>query len=180
MNTQWLEVLSGIDKMVLGSIVGSVVLAFILLVVIFSVKIKYQQDKIVLLKDELGNKINKVKDQAKVISKHELNESDAKKALENYKDLEKKLKKEIEALKKEKDKFLDSIKELESTVKKLNKEKQTIMAGAKKAQNELDSIQNEIDDSRKRNEFWIDQLSELRTKHEALKHKLKTLESKKS
>ncbi len=180
MNTQWLDVLSGIDKMVLGSIVGSIVLAFVLLVVIFSVKIKSQQDRIVYLKDEIkakSDEISALKESVKVLKK---DQSDAFKKLDKYKTMEYEFQKTISKLEKDKDNALEEIKKLKKIIEKLKKEKSVAIEDAKKIQAKLEESQKEIEKGHKRNEFWIDQLSQLRTKHDALKHKLKTLEGRKN
>ena len=49
-----------IDAMVAGAIIASAILAFVLVVVIFSVRFKSQQEKIVDLKERLENREEKI------------------------------------------------------------------------------------------------------------------------
>jgi chromosome segregation ATPase len=166
------------DKMVLGSIVGSVVLAFVLIVVIFSVKIKSQQDRIVSLKGRLSDSEGELESLKKSISQYENREIDSSRQIEIFQNTEGKLHQIISDIEHQRDEARSTIGDLDKKIAKLKKEKKVIIDSAEKIQHKLDSALEEIDDVHKRNEFWIDQISELRTKYDAIRQKLNISEGK--
>jgi len=176
MNTSWLELLSNVDKMVMGSIVGSIVLAFVLLVVIFSVKIRAQQETIVQLREALREKILHIRTL----------ETDAAEQLSAVTEAQK----QQEAAEAEQAAVAERLEETrrhhqaaEETIAALReklKEHETRQAELKKTLRTMEARLAEADEEKeavvRRNEFWVEQLSELRTKYEALRHKLKQQE----
>ena len=180
MDTTWLELLSNIDKMVLGSIVGSVVLAFVLVVIIFSVKIKSQHDRITLLQKELDEAHGAIDEQAIHLRELERRVSDGTTIVEHYQGIEAHLTEEMLAIQDERDQALKRIESLHDKAAHLQQEKTTSRTQQADAQAKLLKAQEEVEAVLKRNEFWVEQLSELRTKHDALKHKLRSLEKGRS
>ena len=176
MDTSWLNVLSGLDKMVLGSIVGSVILAFLLLIVVFSVKIKSQQDRIATLREVLENCTQETRNQKDELADQIRKAADAQTVMEHYQQQDEQHQKTEASLRKELEKALHTAKELRQTLTELGEEKRALAQSTEKARQELSASQEEIQAVLKRNEFWVEQLSELRTKHEALKLKLRKME----
>jgi len=173
MDTSWLDVLSGLDKMVLGSIVGSVILAFLLLIVVFSVKIKSQQDRIALLRSGLAERSEELQTFEAMLSTTQRKESDAQTLLEHYQEVEEAQEKREQALREKLKKAHDSAQELQRAITKLQEEKEALAQAFAKLEHEHRASREEVAAVLKRNEFWVEQLSELRTKHEALKLKLR-------
>ncbi len=175
MDTSWLELLNNIDKMVLGSIVGSIVLAFVLLVAIFSYKIKGQQDGLTLLSQELSAVERTIGDLTAQRDDLERKVADGVTIVEHYQALETDRQKAFAALQKERDEAQAQIETLREKVVLLEKEKASARHQEKQTHAELLAAREEIEAVLKRNEFWVEQLSELRTKHDALKLKLRSL-----
>jgi len=176
MDTSWLNVLSGLDKMVLGSIVGSVILAFLLLIVVFSVKIKSQQDRIAALREALETCTQEIQEQKDALAEHTRKAADTQTVMEHYQQQDEQHQKTEASLRKELEKAHQVAKELRQTLTHAQEEKHTLAQATEKAQHELIASREEVEAVLKRNEFWVEQLSELRTKHEALKLKLRKLE----
>jgi chromosome segregation ATPase len=177
MNTPWLEMLSNVDKMVLGSIVGSVLLAFILLVVIFSLEIKSQHDRIRALHEMLDARSQEVNDHQERLSEFERHASDAQTIMEHYQGTEKRLTKATEAIRTELEKAVTTAREYREEIEQLQGDKEAIAQKLETTQEELVVARKEIETVLKRNEFWVEQLSEVRTKHDALKQKLSMIRS---
>jgi chromosome segregation ATPase len=177
MNASWLDLLSNIDKMVLGSIVGSIVLAFLLVVMIFSLKIKWQHDRIVALNEALDDRRREVADQKESIAELELQASDAQTIMAHYQESEKRLEDATTAIRDKLEYSRTTIHDLRSEVERLKQEKLEWNTAAEEARADLLKAREEIETVLKRNEFWVEQLSELRTQHEALKRKLRSIGS---
>ncbi len=176
MDTSWLELLSNIDKMVLGSIVGSIVLAFVLVVAIFSYKIKGQQDLLALLRQELSEAERTIGDLRAQRDDLERKVADGVTIVEHYQAQETDCQKASAALENERDEARAQIETLREKVALLEKERSSAQHQEKQTHAELLAAREEIEAVLKRNEFWVEQLSELRTKHDALKLKLRSLE----
>jgi len=176
MDTSWLELLSNLDKMVLGSIVGSVVLAFLLLIVVFSVKIKSQQDRIRLMDQERDRAEQSIRDLETKLEESRRKETDGQRVMEHYEQHQDEQQKQIEKLHSSLEIRREALSKLEKKVSELEREKQEARDAQAKAEADLRAARDEIEAVLKRNEFWVEQLSELRTKHEALKLKLRKQE----
>ena len=177
MNASWLEVLSNIDKMVLGSIVGSVVLAFFLLVVIFSLKIKWQHDQMVALNEALDVHKQEVVDQKETIAELKDKISEAQAVMSRHQDDEKRLESATTAIREKLEHSQVAIRTLSGEVERLNQEKLEWIATEKKAKADLLAAHKEIETVIKRNEYWVEKLSELRSRHDTLKRKLRSIGS---
>ena len=175
-NSNWLEQLYNVDAIVLGSIVGSVVLAFILVVLISSLKIKSQHDHLKSLRQELSDAKKQIEAEQKTHAQMQQIIQDIDRALEHYQQVEDEQGKIIVNLRAKLNKSSQTVKQLTEQIDKNKREKTIIIEGAEKIHQKLLVAQDEIDEVRKRNEFWIDQISELRIKHDALRNKLSRIE----
>jgi chromosome segregation ATPase len=171
MNTQWLDALGGLDKMVVGSIVGSIVLAFLLLVAVFSLKIRAEQNRIARLREAFEERVRRVQDleaeavriqEALAHAEAEAAEAERKRAatLEELATLEHKLATSGE-----------TIEALRKVATRHQNEKGELIEALRAAEEAIAQARSENEALLKRNEFWVEQLSELRTKYEALKRK---------
>jgi chromosome segregation ATPase len=176
MNTSWLDLLSNVDKMVMGSIVGSIVLAFVLLVVIFSVKIRAQQETIVQLREALREKILHIRTLEKEASEQVKTVTEAQQQKAAVEEEQAALTKRLEEARQH---ILEDEETIASLKRQLKEHEEQVQA-EQKARRELEARLEKADEEKeailRRNEFWVEQLSELRTKYEALRHKLKQQE----
>ena len=165
-----------LDAMVFGAIVASVVLAFILVVVIFSVHHKGQLEKIGELQERLKEKKEKIAlleeslREVQILNASQLNE------IQQYQDLEERYRKEQEKIEQQLKQAKEHIEAQREKIASLEGGTQALEAKLANALENLGKAEEEIEKVRKRNEFWVEQLSELRTKHEAVKLRLRKLE----
>ncbi len=176
MDAAWLDVLSGLDKMVLGSIVGSVILAFFLLIAVFSVKIKSQQDRIGALRKAFENCTQETQKYKETIADHLRRDTDTQRVMEQYRQEADQHRETEASLRRELKKVHHTVKELRQAAALFEEVKQKLVRETEKTRQELLASREEVQAVLRRNEFWVEQLSELRTKHEALKLKLKKQE----
>ena len=171
MSPLWLESFSNVNTMVLVGIVGSVVLAFVLVVVIFSIKIKTLQDHIVHLQVEVAERDRRVKMEQERQKKARRDVSDAQTVMEHYQQQEEAFLKELIGIRQELEAAQMLGDKLRLEVKQASEEKEVLVKTIETLRTDKEHAQIEAEAAHKRNEFWIAQMSELRTKHEALKHK---------
>lgn len=172
MSPSWLELLSNVDTMVLGGIVSSVVLAFVLVVVIFSIKIKMQHDHIEHLQVEVAKRDRQIQTEQELQKKAHRDVSDAQTVMEHYQQQEETLLKELIGIRQQLETAQMRRNKLRLEAGRLSEEKQVLVKTIETLRTDMEHAQTEVDAARKRNEFWIAQIAELRTKHEALKLKL--------
>ncbi len=172
MSSSWFDLLSSVDTMVVGSIVGSVILAFVLVVAVFSLKIKALQDHLEEMKETIAERDHRIQsDQEKLTIAHR-EASDSQTIMEHFQRQEKLLIKETMVLRKELKEAQEEAKRLRLETTRLSEEKHALEKTIETFRDDLNQADSEVEAARKRNEFWIAQIAELRTKHEALKHKL--------
>jgi len=166
-----------VDAMVFGAIVASIILAFILVVVIFSVRYKGQQERIDELRSRLAEKKEKISLLEESLREVQILNAAQLQEIQQYQDLEERFRKEQEKIEEQ----LKSAKErIEAQVEKISSlegNRRELEAKLGNALENLGKAEEEIEKVRKRNEFWVEQLSELRTKHEAIKLRLRRYES---
>ena len=165
------EAWGDIDAIVVGAISTSVILSFILLVIIFSMRYKAQNERVTDLKRILREKdantqllMENIKRLQNIDSEREYKLIRCAKLEENYKI--------------EKQELMDrltlsqaKIAELEDRVSQLTLINQRLEKNFLKAKESMDKAMQEVEKAQQRNEFWVEQLSELRAKYEALKAK---------
>ena len=172
MNASWLESLSTIDTWVLGGIVGSVMLAFVLVVVIFSIRIKIEHDHLRHLQEEIAERDRRIRTEQARHKKAYRDAADAQTVIAHYQQQEKELVNELTGIRRELEAAKRREEKLQRDVRNLSGEKQKLVTAVATLRADLEQARAEVDAARKRNEFWIAQMAELRTKHEALKHKI--------
>lgn len=172
MNVSWLETLGHVDTMVLGGIVGSVILTFVLVVVIFSIQIKMQHDRIGHLQAEIAGRDRLIEAEQKLQRQMRRDASDAQRITEHYQQQEETLMKELIGSRKKLEAERKKNDELRLEVKHASEARQELLQTIETLKREKEEAEAEVHAARKRNEFWIAQISELRTKYEALKYKL--------
>jgi len=165
-----------IDAMVFGAIVASAILAFILVVVIFSVRYKSLYEKIADLQERLKEREEKIAlleesmREVQILNATQLQEIQQYQTLEErYKAEQSKIEEQLALAKERIDAQREKIADLEA-------KKAELEANLHNARENLAKANEEIENVRKRNEFWVEHLSELRTKHEAVKSKLRRYE----
>ena len=172
MNTSWLDLLSNVDKMVMGSIVGSVVLAFVLLVVIFSLKIRAQQKTIVRLRKALREKILHIHTLQEQTAEQVAAHARVQKALEAAEEEQTTTVRQLEEAR-------QHIREHKETIAVLNRQRSGLEEQVRRLHEELRSLREQLAQAERdkeavvrRNEFWVEQIAQLRNKYEALQHQI--------
>lgn len=158
-----------IDALVVGAISTSVILSFILLVIIFAMRYKAQNERVVDLKRLIREKDENTNLLMENIRRLQAVDSEREAKLIRCAKLE-------EHCNAEKRELMDrlalankKIASLESRVSELTIINERLEKNYHKAKENMEKALEEVEKSQKRNEFWVEQLSELRTKYEALK-----------
>ncbi len=165
-----------VDAMVFGAIVASVILAFVLVVVIFSVRYKSQQEKIEDLKFRLGEKKERIALLEESLREVQILNASQLQEIQQYQDLEERFAKEQEKIETQLKAAKERIEAQMEKISSLEGTRRELEAKLENAQENLAKAEEEVDKALQRNEFWVQQLSELRTKHEAVKMRLRKLE----
>ena len=165
-----------VDAMVFGAIVASVILAFVLVVVIFSVRYKSQQEKIEDLKFRLGEKKERITLLEESLREVQILNASQLQEIQQYQDLEERFAKEQEKIETQLKAAKERIEAQMEKISSLEGTRRELEAKLENAQENLAKAEEEVDKALQRNEFWVQQLSELRTKHEAVKMRLRKLE----
>lgn len=166
-----------VDAMVFGAIVASVILAFILVVVIFSVRYKSQQEKIDDLKYRLAEKKEKIGLLEESLREVQILNASQLQEIQQYQNLEERFKKEQEKIEEQLKAAKERIEAQMEKISALEGSRRELEAKLGNALENLAKAEEEVEKAVQRNEFWVQQLSELRTKHEAVKMRLRKLES---
>jgi chromosome segregation ATPase len=180
MEMSWLEVLSSVDKMVLGSLVSSIVLSFVLLVVIFSMRIQSLHGRIGGLRASLEAQKDEIDRQQKHLEEYARQMEDDRTIMAHYREVESGLNQELETLKATKEQLMENASELRKKITQLQADKTESSRAYIQVQSDLKQAKEEIGAVLKRNEFWVEQLAQLRTKHDALVLKLRRMEHHRS
>ncbi len=175
MNLSWLDALAHQDVVVLGSIVGSVVLAFVLIVLVFSLKLKSLFDRIRILQGTIENQADEVASQQERRMELARYVEDYERITQHYQSTEAHLTQARIALRDERDKALETARKLRAEIQELQDKHGEQAAAIHALEHELASAKEEIHTVRKRNEFWVDQLAKVRKKNETLSRELRTL-----
>jgi len=170
------ELLSNVDKMVAGSIVGSVVLAFLLLVVIFSLRIRSLHQVIRDLRLTMDAKEKALTQYQADITGYQKQMEDTRSVMDHYQAQEAALQKELESLRYDKNQMAETLQVLRGEINQLRDENKKLADDVARSEAERQKVQEEIAAALKRNEFWVEQLSQLRTKYDALLLKLRKME----
>ncbi|WP_292663163.1 hypothetical protein [Nitratifractor sp.] len=166
-----------VDAMVFGAIVASVILAFVLVVVIFSVRYKSQHEKIDDLKFRLAEKKEKIGLLEESLREVQILNASQLQEIQQYQNLEERFKKEQEKIEEQLKAAKERIDAQMEKISALEGSRRELEAKLENALENLAKAEEEVEKALQRNEFWVQQLSELRTKHEAVKMRLRKLES---
>ncbi len=162
-----------INMLVLAGIIAAVLLAFVLVVMIFAVRlrswqeknkelkntIEVQSEKIALLDESLGEVRILNASQLQELGQQEEIKDAFKEEISKLENQLKEVQEEIEASRKE-----------AMSLEKSNSELSANFANAKEA---VEKLEEKLEQANKRNEFWVEQMTEVRTKYEALKLKVR-------
>lgn len=166
-----IEFLDNINMLVLASIVAVVLLSFVLVVIVFSVRlrswqernrelkviIEEQSEKIALLDESLGD--------VRMLNAAQLQE------LGQQEGIKEKLKGEINKFENQLKEAHERIKKYSTEVMTLEKSKSELGANFANAKERSEKLEEALAHATKRNEFWVEQMTEIRTKYDALKLK---------
>jgi len=160
-----------IDAIVIGAVGSSIILSFILLVIIFAMRYKSQNERVHDLKRLIREKDEKAK--LLIENLRRLQESDTarEEQLIRCARLEEICKDEKRELVESLEFAKSKISKLEARVSELTQINQTLERNYLKAKDSMEKALEEAEKAQKRNEFWVEQLSELRAKYDALKVK---------
>ncbi len=161
------------DLMVLGSIIAVVALGVVLVIIIFTVKFKSQHEVIDQLKHTLEDKIEKANLLDESLSEVRILNASQLQELSQQEEKRAKLHEEIDTLTAELKKANDKIEELNSKIVSLEIDKSELGANVKNAKERVVELEEALAHATKRNEFWVEQMTEVRTKYEALKLKMR-------
>jgi len=165
------EAWGDIDAIVIGAIGTSIILSFILLVIIFAMRYKSQNDRVHDLKRLIREKDEKTRLLMENLKRLQETDTAREEQLIRCARLEEICKDEKRELV-DKLEFANSkIAKLEERVSELTHINQKLERNYLKAKESMDKAMEEVQKAQKRNEFWVEQLSELRAKYDALKVK---------
>jgi len=166
-----------IDAMVLGAVSAAIVLAFILLVIIFSLRCRILEKKMAKLKEEAEKRTVRVKFLEKSLDEMQILNSERQQKFAEYVNLRKRCKSSEEKMKKELEAAREKIVQLQDETAAALEAKRESEKKMQEFSGKLDKAIEEIGALQKRNEFWVDEISQLRIKYDALKLRIRKLES---
>ncbi len=158
-----------VDALVVGAISTSVILSFILLVIIFAMRYKSQNDRVADLKRLIREKDENTKLLMDNIKRLQTVDSEREEKLIRCARLEEHCNNEKRELTDKLTLANNKISALQDRVSELTVINERLEKNYYKAKENMEKALEEVEKSQKRNEFWVEQLSELRTKYEALK-----------
>ena len=158
-----------VDALVVGAISTSVILSFILLVIIFAMRYKSQNDRVADLKRLIREKDENTKLLMDNIKRLQTVDSEREEKLIRCARLEEHCNAEKKELTDKLTLANNKISSLQEKISELTVINERLEKNYYKAKENMEKALEEVEKSQKRNEFWVEQLSELRTKYEALK-----------
>ena len=164
--------LFNIDTILAGAVIVAVVLSFILLVVIFSAKHKRQSERIeeleTLLK-ESDKKSAKLTKSLKELQSINASQEEEIRRLHQIEGL-------VESAREKAKQLKEAKRRLEAQQKRMmemEEERKKLEMSLESMWEKLNNANIEIENLRRHNEHWVEQLSELRTKYESLKLRIR-------
>jgi chromosome segregation ATPase len=164
------------DAIVLGAIVSSIILSFILLVIVFAMRYKAQNERVLDLEKLLKEKEKRNQLLSENMEKLKERDLSMRKRLEECAGVEKRFAREKEEIERRLTEAHTTIDTLNEKIKELERLKSELEFAYASAKDDLQMAIEEVEKAQKRNEFWVEQLSELRTKYDALRMRVKRLE----
>ena len=165
--------LENIDMMVLSSIIAVVILAFMLVVIIFAVKFKTQHEQNRQLKEHIEEKTERIALLEESLNEVRILNASLQQELGQQEALRAKLQEEIDALTAKLQSADDKTEGLAKQILSLEKDKSELGATLTHTKENLLKLEEALAQATKRNEFWVEQMTEVRTKYDALKLKMK-------
>jgi len=165
--------LDNINMLVLASIVAVVLLAFVLVVIVFSVRLRSWQERNRELKATIEEQTEKIAlldeslNEVRVLNASQLQE------LGQQEEIKEKLKEEITKLENQLKEAQERIEKYSTEVMALEKSKSELGANFANAKEMAEKLEEALVHASKRNEFWVEQMAEVRTKYDALKLKVR-------
>jgi len=165
--------LDNINMLALASIVAVVLLAFILVVIVFSVRLRSWQERNRELKATIEEQAEKIAlldeslNEVRVLNASQLQE------LGQQEEIKEKLKEEITKLENQLKEAQERIEKYSTEVMALEKSKSELGANFANAKEMAEKLEEALAHASKRNEFWVEQMAEVRTKYDALKLKVR-------
>jgi len=162
-----------INMLVLASIVAAVLLAFVLVVMVFSVRLRSWQERNRELKETIETQAEKIAlldeslNEVRVLNASQLQE------LGQQEEIKEKLKEEISKLESQLKEAQERIEKSLKEIMALEKNKSELGANFANARETIEKLEEALTHATKRNEFWVEQMAEVRTKYEALKLKVR-------
>ncbi len=162
-----------INMLVLASIVAAVLLAFVLVVMVFSVRLRSWQERNRELKETIEVQAEKIAlldeslNEVRVLNASQLQE------LGQQEEIKEKLKEEITKLEAQLKEAQERIEKSRKEIMALEKNKSELGANFANARETIVKLEEALTHATKRNEFWVEQMAEVRTKYEALKLKVR-------
>ena len=162
-----------INMLVLAGIIAAVLLAFVLVVMIFAIRLRSWQEKNKELKSTIETQSEKITlldeslGEVRILNTSQLQE------LGQQEEIKDALKEEILKLENQ---LKEAQEEIETSRKKamlLEKSNSELSANFTNAKEAVEKLEEKLEQANKRNEFWVEQMAEVRTKYEALKLKVR-------
>lgn len=168
-----LAFLSNINMMALASIVAVVLLAFVLVVIIFSVRLRGSHERNSEFKAIIEKQAEEVKllqeslNDVRIVNASQLQDLGQQEGIRDA------LNEEIARLEEVLQKSDKKIEALRAEIMALEKSKSELGAHFANAKETVEKLEEALAHATKRNEFWVEQMAEVRTKYEALKLKVR-------
>jgi len=168
-----MDIFNDANYLVLVSIAAVVLLLFVLLIIVYTIKIRSINQKSIDMQNRLDQSIERADLMEESLNEvRRLNSIQLDEINGNDKSKEK-LNREIKKLKHEVQVKTDEAVISQNMLDGLIRDKNEFDKNIKEMQEVLDKHEKSLDVANKRNEFWVEQMTELRTKYEALRLKLK-------
>ena len=162
-----------INMLVLASIVAAVLLAFILVVMVFSVRLRSWQERNRELKAIIEEQTEKIALLDESLSDVRVLNASQLQELGQQEEIKEKLKEEISKLEAQLKEAQEKIEKSHNEIMALEKNKSELGANFANAKETTEKLEEALAHATKRNEFWVEQMAEVRTKYEALKLKVR-------
>lgn len=162
-----------INALVLSAVVASVILAFILLVVLFSMRLKGCQEKNTRLKNALDKEREKASLFEESLAEVRIQNASQAEELGQQDEIKEALRKEIGRLEKNLEEAEKKSTQLQKKSVVLEKREAELSKRISDEREHIAQLNEALGQATRRNEFWVEQMTEVRIKYEALKLKVK-------
>jgi chromosome segregation ATPase len=142
-------------------------------VVVFTVKLKSQQEKSRSFKEDRDEKHERITLLEESLSDVRILNASLEQELGQQEGIRSALQAEIDTLMAKLQASDAKIEALNTEIVALEKNKSELGASVQYTKESLAKLEDALEQATKRNEFWVEQMTEIRTKYEALKLKLK-------